>query len=118
MRPRRPALLFLGAVLARGQRTVTSWIRAARLSDQFRPCYTAVVAAGRIKGGDLRRHEPAPTPVPVLTLGQSTPWVYQAGQVRITVSGYGTQDELVSALNETLRAARTDKQSLAGGLGR
>jgi hypothetical protein len=42
----RLALLFLGAVLARGRRTVTSWIRAAGLSDQFRPCYTAVAAAG------------------------------------------------------------------------
>jgi hypothetical protein len=39
--------LFLGAVLARGRRTVTSWIRAARLSDQFRPCYTTVAAAGK-----------------------------------------------------------------------
>src|SRR5689334_19670973 len=43
----RLALLFLGAVLARGRRTVTSWIRAARLSDQFRPCYTAMAAAGK-----------------------------------------------------------------------
>ncbi len=43
----RLALLFLGAVLARGRRTVTTWIRAARLNDQFRPCYTAVAAAGR-----------------------------------------------------------------------
>lgn len=43
----RLALLFLGAVLARGRRTVTSWIRAARLSDHFRPCYTAVAAAGK-----------------------------------------------------------------------
>src|SRR3954452_17110063 len=43
----RLALLFLGAVLARGRRTVTTWIRAARLSDQFRPCYTAVAAAGK-----------------------------------------------------------------------
>src|SRR3954463_15898457 len=43
----RLALLFLGAVLARGRRTVTSWIRAAGLSDQFRPCYTAVAAAGK-----------------------------------------------------------------------
>src|SRR6516225_5698195 len=43
----RLALLFLGAVLARGRRTVTSWIRAARLSDQFRPCYTTVAAAGK-----------------------------------------------------------------------
>src|SRR4051812_19025919 len=43
----RLALLLLGAVLARGRRTVTSWIRAAKLSDQFSPCYTAVAAAGK-----------------------------------------------------------------------
>ncbi len=42
----RLALLFLGAVPARGRRTVTTWIRAAGLSEQFRPCYTAVAAAG------------------------------------------------------------------------
>src|SRR5918993_4284373 len=43
----RLAFLFFGAVLARGRRTVTTWIRAAKLSDQFRPCYTAVAAAGK-----------------------------------------------------------------------
>ena len=43
----RLALLFLGAVLSRGRRTVTTWIRAAGLSDQFRSCYTAVAAAGK-----------------------------------------------------------------------
>jgi DDE superfamily endonuclease len=43
----RLARLFLGAVLARGRRAVTSWIRAAGLSTEFRPCYTAVAAAGR-----------------------------------------------------------------------
>src|SRR5215203_3734669 len=43
----RLALLLLGAVLARGRRTVTTWIRAAKLSDQFRPCYTTVAAAGK-----------------------------------------------------------------------
>src|SRR4051794_31539863 len=43
----RLAMLFLGAVLARGRRTVTTWIRAAGLSDQFRSCYTAVAAAGK-----------------------------------------------------------------------
>src|SRR5262245_19317235 len=46
----RLARLFLGAILARGRRTVTSWIRAAGLSDQFRPCYTAVAAAGKKAG--------------------------------------------------------------------
>jgi hypothetical protein len=43
----RLAWLFLGAILARGRRTVTSWIRAAGLSTQFRPCYTTVAAAGK-----------------------------------------------------------------------
>src|SRR5262245_26586177 len=43
----RLALLFLGAVLARGRRTVTSWIRAAGLSDEFQSCYTAVAAVGK-----------------------------------------------------------------------
>ena len=42
----RLARLFLGAVLARGRRTVTRWIRPAKLSGQSRPCYTAVAAAG------------------------------------------------------------------------
>lgn len=43
----RMVLLFLGAVLARGRRTVTSWIRAVGLSTQFRSCYTAVAAVGK-----------------------------------------------------------------------
>jgi hypothetical protein len=42
----RLAWLFVGAILARGRRTVTSWIRAARLSDEYRQCYTTVAAAG------------------------------------------------------------------------
>jgi hypothetical protein len=43
----RLAWLFVGAILARGRRTVTSWIRAAGLSGEYRPCYTAVSAAGK-----------------------------------------------------------------------
>ena len=44
----RLALLLLGAVLARGRRTVTSWIRAAKLGDQYQSCYLiAVAAAGK-----------------------------------------------------------------------
>jgi DDE superfamily endonuclease len=39
--------LFLGVVLARGRRTVTSWIRAVGLSAEFRPAYTTVAAAGK-----------------------------------------------------------------------
>jgi hypothetical protein len=51
----RLALLFLGAVLARGRRTVTSWIRAARLSDQFQSCYIAVAASGKKADSIARR---------------------------------------------------------------
>jgi hypothetical protein len=43
----RLALLLVGAVLAGGRRTVTTWIRAAGLSDRFRSCYIAVAAAGK-----------------------------------------------------------------------
>src|SRR4051794_41207316 len=43
----RLALVFVGAILARGRRTVTSWIRAAGLSSDYKPVYTAVAAAGR-----------------------------------------------------------------------
>jgi DDE superfamily endonuclease len=43
----RLARLFLGALLARGRRTVTTWIRAAKLSDRFQSCYIAVAAAGK-----------------------------------------------------------------------
>src|SRR5215468_10231224 len=43
----RLALLFLGAVLSRGRRTVTTWIRAARLSGHYQRCYVAAAAAGK-----------------------------------------------------------------------
>ena len=43
----RLAFLFFGAVIARGRRTVTSWIRAAKLGDQYQSCYLAVAAAGK-----------------------------------------------------------------------
>jgi len=42
----RFARLLLGAILATGRRTVTSWIRAVGLSGEFRPCYTTMAAAG------------------------------------------------------------------------
>jgi DDE superfamily endonuclease len=43
----RLAWLFVGAVLARGRRTVTGWIRAAGLSREYRRCYRTVAAAGK-----------------------------------------------------------------------
>src|SRR5947208_6174622 len=83
----RLALLFLGAVLARGRRTVTAWIRAAKLSGQYQPCYVAVAAAGKradriarrlltevvrplLKGGMLRRPR----------LGPDLPWNWWIGK--------------------------------------
>jgi hypothetical protein len=43
----RFVFLLLGAALAAGRRTVTSWLRAVGLSAQFRPAYTTLAAAGR-----------------------------------------------------------------------
>jgi hypothetical protein len=43
----RLARLFIGAVLARGRRTVTTRIRAAKLSGHYQRCYVAVAAAGK-----------------------------------------------------------------------
>jgi hypothetical protein len=39
--------LFVGALFARGRRTVTSWFRAAGITGEFRPAYNALWAAGR-----------------------------------------------------------------------
>ncbi|HEX2065214.1 MAG TPA: transposase [Candidatus Thermoplasmatota archaeon] len=39
--------LLIGALFARGRRTVTSWFRAAGITDDFRPAYSALWAAGR-----------------------------------------------------------------------
>jgi hypothetical protein len=51
----RLALLFLGAILAQGRRTVTSRIRAAGLSDRFQSCYITVAAAGK-RADHIARH--------------------------------------------------------------
>jgi hypothetical protein len=39
--------LLVGALFARGRRTVTSWFRACGITDEFRPAYHALAAAGR-----------------------------------------------------------------------
>src|SRR5439155_25398212 len=44
--PRLLTLLY-GALFARGRRTVTAWFRGAGITDQFRPAYNALGAAGR-----------------------------------------------------------------------
>ena len=41
------SLLLLGALLAKGRRTVTSWLRAAGITTAFRRAYNALFAAGR-----------------------------------------------------------------------
>jgi hypothetical protein len=69
------ARLLLGAVLARGRRTVTGWIRAAGLSREYQPCDTTVAAAGKRAdqaglgpGGHLQLADS-----PLVLLPQSTP---------------------------------------------
>jgi hypothetical protein len=44
---RRLPQLLLGVLFATGRRTVTSWFRAAAITDDFRPAYTTVCAVGR-----------------------------------------------------------------------
>jgi hypothetical protein len=44
---RRLLRLLVGALFARGRRTVTSWLRAAGIADEYRPAYAALWAAGR-----------------------------------------------------------------------
>jgi hypothetical protein len=43
----RLPLLLVGILFATGRRTVTSWFRAAGITDAFRPAYTTVCAVGR-----------------------------------------------------------------------
>src|SRR5947209_6901791 len=43
----RLPLLLAGILFARGRRTVTSWFRAAGITDEYRPAYTTVCACGR-----------------------------------------------------------------------
>jgi DDE superfamily endonuclease len=43
----RLLLLLVGALFAKGRRTVTSWFRAAGITSEFRPAYNALRAAGR-----------------------------------------------------------------------
>jgi hypothetical protein len=43
----RLPLLLVGILFAKGRRTVTSWFRAADITDDYRPAYTTVCAVGR-----------------------------------------------------------------------
>jgi DDE superfamily endonuclease len=43
----RLPLLLYGALFGAGRRTVTSWFRAAGITDEFRPAYATACAAGR-----------------------------------------------------------------------
>ena len=52
----RLALLFFGAVLARGRRTVTTWIRAAKLSGQL----SILLHRRRRRRQEGRSHRPTP----------------------------------------------------------
>src|SRR5947209_52125 len=46
----RLPLLLCGILFAGGRRTVTSWLRAAGIADDYRPAYTTVCAVGREAG--------------------------------------------------------------------
>src|SRR5947209_11781681 len=39
--------LLVGILFARGRRTVTAWLRAGGLADDYRPAYATVCAVGR-----------------------------------------------------------------------
>ena len=43
----RLPLLLCGILFAHGRRTVTSWLRASGVGDEYRPAYTTVCACGR-----------------------------------------------------------------------
>jgi DDE superfamily endonuclease len=46
----RLPLILLGVLFAKGRRTVTSWFRAAGITDDFRPSYSTLWAIGRRAG--------------------------------------------------------------------
>src|ERR1043166_2234348 len=82
---RLPGLL-VGILFARGRRTVTSWFRAAGITDAFRPAYHSVYAVGRrsqaLAFPAWRTVEPCLTPCRRLLVGiddtptkRSGPWV-------------------------------------------
>jgi hypothetical protein len=61
----RLAKLFAGALLAKGRRTVTSWIRAVGLSAEYRCCYTTRRggrAPRRVDRGPARPPRPRTAP--------------------------------------------------------
>src|SRR6184192_1434166 len=62
----RLAWLLVGAVLAGGRRTVTSWVRAAGPRAACRPCSTTAAAAGK---RDLTAAHPAHEVVEPLVAG-------------------------------------------------
>ncbi len=89
----RLALLFLGAVLARGRRTVTTWIRAAKLGGQYQPCYVAVAAAGK-RADRIARRLPTEVIRPLLK-----------GATRLTLA---LDDTPTQRYGPHVQAARTD----------
>jgi hypothetical protein len=62
----RLPLLLLGALLASGRLTATSWFQAAGIVDEFRPAYHALYAARR-RARDLALTPSPPSPHLTLT---------------------------------------------------
>ena len=65
--------LLLGALLAKGRRTVTSWFRAAGISDDFRRGYSALWAAGR-RADALSHRLLCVALKPLMSLAGDGPW--------------------------------------------
>ncbi len=65
--------LLLGALFAKGRRTVTSWFRAAGISDDFRRAYAALWAAGR-RADALSSRLLCVALKPLMLLASDGPW--------------------------------------------
>jgi ParB family transcriptional regulator, chromosome partitioning protein len=93
----------------------TTAYEIARQPAEKQVSLARAVVAGTLKGDDLRRK---PKPAPVLTLGKPPTCIYEAGKIRLTVTGHRSHEEVVSALEAAVKAARSGKMPLVGGLGR
>jgi hypothetical protein len=67
--------LFVGALFAKGRRTVTSWFRAAAITTDFRPAYNALWATGR-RAADLAARLLGGTLKPLMAQTPGDHWLF------------------------------------------
>jgi hypothetical protein len=67
--------LFVGALFAKGRRTVTSWFRAAAITTDFRPAYNALWATGR-RAADLAARLLCGTLKPLMAQTPGDHWLF------------------------------------------